>query len=444
MIFEKSYFMIGIGGIGMSAIATHLVENGAQVWGYDREKSKLTEKLAALGAEIIYDDRVEALPEAARKKSIEIIYTAAIPKNHPQWCFYQKQGNPMQKRAAFLGKLSNQTHSIAVGGTHGKTTTTALLTHILLQDGRQLSAFIGGVLKGYNTNYISTGTDLSILEADEYDRSFLQLYPTHAAITAMDADHLDIYESSRGIEVGYEAFAAQVQKTLVVAFGLPLNGVTYGFDPKADYHIENIQLKEGGFEFDVVTPHEVEKNLYFNQMGQHNLQNALCALTLARVEGVSFEVIRKGLASFPGIERRLNQYALGERILIDDYAHHPVELKALLETVKSFYPNRKNTIVFQPHLFSRTRDFMTEFAAILSQFDAVILLDIYPARELPMAGITSATLLAQISNVNKKLVNKEALADTLASSNADLIVMAGAGDIGLEIQKLISQLNPIT
>jgi len=439
---QNTYFMIGIGGIGMSALAIHLVQNGAQVWGYDREESRITKKLAALGVQLLFDSRVEALPEAIKNKAVEVIYTAAIPEEHPQWQYFTAQGNRMLKRAAFLGQLSSQTRSIAIGGTHGKTTTTALLAHLMYTDKRKFSAFVGGVVKGYDTNYIHTGNDLMLLEADEYDRSFLQLYPALGAITAMDADHLEIYGSLEGIHNGYRTFAAQVQEQVVVAADLPLTGITYGFESTADYCIQNIEPQPGGVQFDVSTPQGVEKALFFNQLGKHNLKNALCALTLAHLEGVSFEVIRQGLASFPGIERRLNQYEFGDAVLIDDYAHHPVELEALLETVKTAYPDRNNCIVFQPHLFSRTRDFMTAFAAVLSKFDQIILLDIYPAREKPLPGITAETLLKHISNPKKMMCKKEALKDAIDALSPGLIVMAGAGDIGLEVQKLVALLKP--
>lgn len=441
---QKVYFMIGIGGIGMSALAIHLVQNGAHVWGYDREESQITRKLVAMGVYLLFDSSVEALPDEIKNKAVEVIYTAAVSKKHPQWQFYADQGNKMSKRAVFLGQLSNQNRSIAIGGTHGKTTTTALLAHIMYTDKRKFSAFVGGIIKQYESNYISTGNDLTVLEADEYDRSFLQLYPTIGAITAMDADHLEIYESLEGIQEGYVTFAAQVQEKLVVEANLPLSGITYGFESTADYSIHNIDQQEEGFFFDVVTPAQTEKRMFFNQLGKHNLKNALCALTLARLEGVSFEVIRKALANFPGIDRRLNQYTLGEKILIDDYAHHPVELEALLETVRSTFSDRKNCIVFQPHLFSRTRDFMRDFAAVLSQFDQIILLDIYPAREEPIEGISSSTLLNHISNPQKRICKKEDLANALDASQASLLVMAGAGDIGLETQNMIQALNPIT
>ncbi|MGB1020586.1 MAG: UDP-N-acetylmuramate--L-alanine ligase [Flavobacteriaceae bacterium] len=441
---HKTYFMIGIGGIGMSALAIHLVQNGARVWGYDREESQITQKLSAMGVDILYDANMEALPEEIKNKSVEVIYSAAISNEHPQWQFFAKQGNKMFKRAAFLGQLSNQNRSIAIGGTHGKTTTTALLAHIMFTDKRKFSAFVGGVMKQYDSNYITTGNDFIILEADEYDRSFLQLYPTIGAITAMDADHMEIYKSIEGMHEGYAAFAGQVQEKFVVAENLPLSGITYGFEPTADYSIKNIEQQEKGFFFDVVTPEHIEKGLFFNQLGRHNLKNALCALTLARLEGVSFKVIRKALASFPGIDRRLNQYALGDRILLDDYAHHPVELEALLETVKSTFSDRKNCIVFQPHLFSRTRDFMMDFATVLSQFDQIILLEIYPAREQPIEGITASTLLDHIANPQKRICEKEALVNAIEASGASLVVVAGAGDIGLEVQKLTPELNPIT
>ena len=444
MTFNKTYFMIGIGGIGMSAIALHLIENGASVWGYDKVESPITRMLSDVGVHIMYEPTIEAMPEEVKHKNVEVIYTAAIPKRNPLWQFFDLQGNRMYKRAAFLGKICSDKKTFAIAGTHGKTTTASILTHLFATDNRAFTAFVGGIVKKYNSNYISTGIDFYVVEADEYDRSFLQLFPTHAAITTMDADHMEIYDSLEGIEQGFTAFAKQVKHTLLVSYGLPLSNLTYGFEANASYSIPSFKPHNEGYLFDVVTPEGEEKALYFNQIGKHNLVNALCAISLAHLEGVSFESIRKGLASFPGIERRMNQYQLDDLLLIDDYAHHPVELKAVLKTIKSTYPKRKNGIVFQPHLFSRTRDFMCDFASVLSEFDEVILLDIYPARELPIEGVTSDNLLNLITNPNKKKVQKVDLLSAIEESKADLLVMAGAGDIGLEVQKILMQLNPTT
>ena len=444
MTLTNTYFMIGIGGIGMSAIAFHLIENGASVWGYDKVESPITRMLSDVGVHIMYEPSIKAIPEEVKHINVEIIYTAAISKRNPLWKFFDLQGNKMYKRAAFLGKICNDKKTFAIAGTHGKTTVAAILTHLFATDNRAFSAFVGGIVKEYNSNYISTGIDFYVVEADEYDRSFLQLFPTHAAITSMDADHMEIYDSLEGIEKGFAAFVKQVKNTLLVSYGLPFSNLTYGFEANSSYRIPTFKPYNTGYLFDVITPQGEEKALYFNQIGKHNLFNALCAISLAHLEGVSFKSIRRGLASFPGIERRMNQYQLDNLLLIDDYAHHPVELKAVLKTIKSTYPKRKNAIVFQPHLFSRTRDFMYDFACVLSEFDEVILLDIYPAREHPIEGVTSASLLNLISNPNKKKVQKAELLSVIEESKTDLLVMAGAGDIGLEVQKILMQLNPTT
>ena len=275
-----------------------------------------------------------------------------------------------------------------------------------------------------------------IVEADEYDRSFLQLYPAIACITSMDPDHLDVYETDSSFSEAFIQFSSQVSQALVVAYGLPVNGITYGINVPADYRVENIIKNKFGYNFNIITPLRTYKNVYLNQLGIHNISNALCAIAMADQVGIFPENSIKALTTFPGVQRRMNLMKYGDAIIIDDYAHHPTEIENVLNTLKGFYPERKNCVIFQPHLFSRTQDFMNEFALVLSEFDEVVLLDIYPARELPISGISTQVLLDKLNHSNKKLIQKSAIKESIDKSNARLFAFLGAGDIGLEVDKL--------
>tara|TARA_B110000211_G_scaffold230847_1_gene291226 strand:- start:1332 stop:2240 length:909 start_codon:yes stop_codon:yes gene_type:complete len=295
---------------------------------------------------------------------------------------------------------------------------------------------MGGFFTNKKSNLILQGNNFMIVEADEYDRSFLQLYPAIGCITSMDPDHLDVYETSASFSEAFIKFSSQVSQAIVVAFGLPVNGITYGIDVPADYRVENIIKNELGYSFDVITPSQKYKDVYFNQLGMHNISNALCAIAMADQAGIYTKNSLKALHSFPGVYRRMNVMNYGDAIVIDDYAHHPTEIENVLNTLKEFYPERKNCIIFQPHLFSRTQNFMQEFVEILNGFDEVILLDIYPARESPIPGITSTVLLDKLNHSHKKLIKKSAIKKSIDRSDASLFVFLGAGDIGLEVEKL--------
>ena len=432
----QSYYFIGIGGMGMSALARLCLIKGHRVFGYDVTPSQIINDLISEGAQVIYDLSFEALPSLLRDKNIEVVYTAAISRDHPQLKYFFAQGNNVRKRAVFLAELTSKIKTLAISGTHGKTTTSAFLTHIFSETSQEFTSIMGGFFKNQKSNLIVEGSDFMIVEADEYDRSFLQLHPSIACITSMDADHLDIYETNSSFSEAFIKFSSQVSQALVVAYGLPIKGITYGIDVPADYRVENIIKNKFGYNFNIITPLRTYENVYLNQLGLHNILNALCAIAMADQIGVFTENSIKALTTFPGVQRRMNLMKYGDAIIIDDYAHHPREIENVLNTLKGFYPEHKNCVIFQPHLFSRTQDFMNEFALVLSEFDEVVLLDIYPARELPISGISAQVLLDKLNHSNKKLILKSAIKESIDNSNAGLFAFLGAGDIGLEVEKL--------
>ena len=432
----QSYYFIGIGGMGMSALARLCLIKGHRVFGYDVTPSQIINDLISEGAQVIYDLSFEALPSVLRDKNIEVVYTAAISRDHPQLKYFFAQGNNVRKRAVFLAELTSKIKTLAISGTHGKTTTSAFLTHIFSETSQEFTSIMGGFFKNQKSNLIVEGSDFMIVEADEYDRSFLQLHPSIACITSMDADHLDIYETNSSFSEAFIKFSSQVSQALVVAYGLPIKGITYGIDVPADYRVENIIKNKFGYNFNIITPLRTYENVYLNQLGLHNILNALCAIAMADQIGVFTENSIKALTTFPGVQRRMNLMKYGDAIIIDDYAHHPREIENVLNTLKGFYPEHKNCVIFQPHLFSRTQDFMNEFALVLSEFDEVVLLDIYPARELPISGISAQVLLDKLNHSNKKLILKSAIKESIDNSNAGLFAFLGAGDIGLEVEKL--------
>ena len=342
----------------------------------------------------------------------------------------------IRKRAVFLAELCAKIKTLAISGTHGKTTTSAFLTHIFSETSQEFTSIMGGFFKNQKSNLIVEGSNFMIVEADEYDRSFLQLHPAIACITSMDADHLDVYETNSLFTEAFIKFSSQVSQALVVAYGLPVNGITYGIDVPADYRVENIIKTKFGYNFNIITPLRTYENVYLNQLGLHNISNALCAIAMADQIGIHTQNSIKALTTFPGVQRRMNIMKYGDAIIVDDYAHHPTEIENVLNTLKGFYPERKNCVIFQPHLFSRTQDFMNEFALVLSEFDEVLLLDIYPARELPISGISAQVLLDELNHSNKKLIIKSAIKESIDKSNAGLFAFLGAGDIGLEVEKL--------
>lgn len=440
---KQPFYFIGIGGIGMSSIARFLLQQGCEVGGYDKTPSPITAALIEEGATVVFDQNVKALPAAFSNLGTKVIYTPAIPEGHPQKDFFDQQGNSVVKRSVFLGELTKDKPTLAVAGTHGKTTTTAILAHLFSSLGESFTAFIGGVLNQNKTNLLSTGFDTILVEADEFDRSFLQLSPTIGCVTSVDADHLDIYGTEAEVLAAYRAFSDKITAVKVVEKKVPLSGLAYSIEEEADYFAEGIKAKGFGYQFDLHTPNKVYREVYFSQLGLHNLSNALAAFAMASQYGLSEERLVAALASFKGVERRLQLIlSTSNHILIDDYAHHPTEIRAVYDTLENAYPEEEKCVVFQPHLFSRTQDFMQDFAAVLQLFDRVILLPIYPARELPIAGVTSSALAEIISpETQVEVVDKTQLREKIDSLPQRIKVILGAGDIGLELNVLKEKLQ---
>ena len=426
-------FFIGIGGIGMSALARYFKTIGKNVSGYDKTPSMLTDELIESGIAIHFEDRIDLIPKDYYIENTLVIITPAVPVTHSQWNFFLEREYQVKKRAEVLGIITKDTFCFAVAGTHGKTTTSSILGHILFESGADVTAFVGGIVENYNSNLIGTGKTVTVVEADEFDRSFLHLHPNIACVTSMDADHLDIYGTSEEIEASFVEFANKVEdkSQLFITNELPIEGVTCAVNEEAVYKAFNVRVGNGSYVFDVQTPTETIRDIAFGLPGRHNLMNALMALAMAKTFGTSSEAIAKALASFKGIRRRFSyQIKTPNLVYIDDYAHHPTEINAVHQAVRELYPNQKVLAIFQPHLFSRTKDFADDFAKSLSQFDEVVLLDIYPARELPMEGITSQWLMNKMTNEDRKLVSKEDLIPTIVASDSRIIVTIGAGDLG--------------
>ena len=426
-------YFVGIGGIGMSALARYFKNIGKNVSGYDKTPSALTTELIESGISIHFEDRIDAIPKNFYSENTLVIITPAVPKTHSEWNYFLERDYQVKKRAEVLGIITKDTFCFAVAGTHGKTTTSGILGHILQDSGADVTAFIGGIVENYNSNLIGGGKTITVVEADEFDRSFLHLHPNIACITSMDADHLDIYGTSEAIEESFLEFALKVQdkNNLFITKELPIEGVICAVNEEAVYKAFNVRVGDGSYVFDVQTPTEIIKDLHFGLPGRHNLMNALMAIAMANLFGTPTDAIAKAIASFKGIKRRFSyQVKTAAKVYIDDYAHHPTEINAVFQAVRELYPNQKVLAVFQPHLFSRTRDFADDFAKSLSSFDQVVLLDIYPARELPMEGINSQWLMNKITNANKKLVLKDTLIPVILASDATVIVTIGAGDIG--------------
>ena len=436
-------YFIGIGGIGMSALARYFQNIGKNVSGYDKTPTMLTDELIAGGMQIHFEDNINLIPQEYYIENTLVIVTPAVPVSHSEWNFFLERNYNIKKRAEVLGLITKDTFCFAVAGTHGKTTTSSILGHILFESGADVTAFLGGIVENYHSNLIGKGKTISVVEADEFDRSFLHLHPDIACVTSMDADHLDIYGDKSAIEDSFREFADKVSdKTkLFVPKGLPLEGITVGINNDATYTAKNIRVENSSYVFDVETPSETIKNIAFGLPGHHNLMNALMALAMAKTFGTPTSDIANALASFKGVQRRFSYQIKSENLVyIDDYAHHPTEINAVHQAVRELYPNQKVLAIFQPHLFSRTKDFADDFAKSLSQFDELLLMDIYPARELPMEGITSEWLLSKVKNDTKKLVQKTDLISSILESDAKIIVTIGAGDIGELVPKIKSAL----
>jgi len=435
-----NFYFVGIGGVGMSAIARYFASNGKKVAGYDKAPSQITLDLENLGVEIHFEDALKNIPISFLKNEKTIIvYTPAIPKNHIELNYFLDNNFTVLKRSEILGKITETTFCLAVSGTHGKTTTSSILGHLM--GSVNATSFLGGIAENYNSNLILGEDKVSVVEADEFDRSFLKLSPNIACVTSMDADHLDIYGDSEALEESFVEFTNKVSDTLIIAKGLPLDGLTYAVNEDADYSAFNLKIERGKYIFDVQTPSSEIRNIEFHLPGQHNVMNALAAIAMADVFGVSLKNIKQSLYTFKGVKRRFSYRIKTENfVLIDDYAHHPTEISAVESAVREMYPNERVLVVFQPHLFSRTRDFIDDFASELSKFDEVLLLDIYAAREEPIEGVNSKWLLNKLTQKNKKLTKKNNLVKDIKNSSVKVVVMLGAGDIGVTINEVVDEL----
>ncbi|MBT8246157.1 MAG: UDP-N-acetylmuramate--L-alanine ligase [Winogradskyella sp.] len=437
---KHNIYFIGIGGIGMSALARYFVANGNAVVGYDKTPTEITNALQDIGVAIHFEDDINSIPLKFKDRANTlVVYTPAIPETHMELQYFRNNNFEIKKRSEILGDITRNTFCFAVAGTHGKTTTSSILGHLLNECDVNMTAFLGGISENYNSNLILNGTKATVVEADEFDRSFLTLSPNYACITSMDADHLDIYGDASELIKSFKDFTNKIKPKgkLFVKNGLPIEGITYGIEDDSDYAAQNIRIENGSYIFDVKTPTTILKNFKFNLPGRHNLSNALIALAMSVEYGLPHQKLAKALANYRGVKRRFTyQIKTDDLVFIDDYAHHPEEINAVHQAVREMYPEDKVMAIFQPHLFSRTKDFVEEFATALSQFDELLLLDIYPARELPIDGVDSKWLLEKIKNSNKKLVSKKELIEEIKKSTAKVILTIGAGDIGEEVKNI--------
>ncbi len=438
-------YFIGIGGVGMSALAKYCVAAGKNVGGYDRVSTTITASLEDLGVEIQFETLLDQIDESFMNPTATlVVFTPAIPESNAIFQYFKTNDFKVLKRSELLGLVTEQTQCLAVAGTHGKTTTSSILGHLMYECNEKVTAFIGGITENYHSNLIQNGTEISVVEADEFDRSFLTLRPDFACITSMDADHLDIYSSEEDLVETFRAFTKKIKPSgkLFVRNGLPLEGITYGVNENADYAALHIQVENGAYRFDLQTPTGRIENLLFHLPGTHNLSNAVAAMAMALEFGCAAVDLRNALKTYKGVKRRFTyQIKTDDFVFIDDYAHHPTELNAVYQAVKEMYPTEKVSVVFQPHLFSRTKDFVDDFAASLSQFDAVFLLEIYPARELPISGVTSRWLLEKIKSPVKKLISKSQIVSEIKNIGHPIFITLGAGDIGVEVSKLKEKLS---
>jgi UDP-N-acetylmuramate--alanine ligase len=439
----KAYFL-GIGGIGMSALARYFHGKGVEVKGYDKTETQLTKELVQEGISVSYFDNPSSLPNWLQSDVINddviVIYTPAIPKDHCELNFLKDKGVRLWKRSEVLGAVTSGTRTIAVAGTHGKTTTSTIIAHILKHSGKNVTAFLGGISSNYQTNLLvsPSGIDeVMVAEADEYDKSFLQLNPDVSVVTSLDPDHLDIYGNHDNMVECYSEFANRLKPggSLYFKAGSGLkhtanNSYSYSAFGQGDYCVSNIRIDNGAYVFDILGQGLEMRDMVLYCPGRHNVENALVACIVCLKEGLTPDDIRVGLASFKGVHRRF-EYRLREhgKVVIDDYAHHPTELTAAINTVRELYPNKNILGIFQPHLYSRTRDFAEGFAKSLSLLDALVLLDIYPARELPIPGVSSQMILNMVTAHTKVLLQKDQLFKYVSQSESDVVLILGAGDI---------------
>ena len=443
-----SVYFVGAGGIGMSALVRYFLAKGKKVGGYDKTATELTSQLIAEGADIHFEDNVALIPDYCRDvENTIVVRTPAVPEDHSELTYFRNNGFWMVKRAEVLGEITKTDRGICVAGTHGKTTTSTMTAHLLKQSSVDCNAFLGGILKNYDSNLmLSEKNYLTVIEADEYDRSFHWLQPYMAVITSSDPDHLDIYGTEEAYLESFRIFTSLIQPggCLVMKKGITVqpdlqDGVklySYSIED-GDFHAENVRIGNGTIVFDFVTPTETITNVELGVPVRINIENGIAAMALAWLNGVSADELRSGMKSYGGAKRRFDFYVKSDKfVLLDDYAHHPEEVKASISSVKQLYPDRKLTVIFQPHLFSRTNDFYREFAESLSLADELILLDIYPARELPIEGVTSKLIFDLVTAQKKTLCLKSKLLDVFAKGSYDVVMTLGAGDIDTYIPQI--------
>jgi UDP-N-acetylmuramate--alanine ligase len=445
----QTVYFIGIGGIGMSALARYFNALGKTVSGYDKTPTPLTSKLESEGIRIHFEENLDLIPANPDL----VVYTPAVPVQHKELVYYQQKNIPVLKRSEVLGIISNSSFNICIGGTHGKTTTTTMTAHLLRHSGFGCNAFLGGISVNYNTNFWSDPRNVAVIEADEYDRSFLRLHPDIAVISSMDADHLDIYGTEEKLQEAFVAFSQRLKPEgmLFCKYGLPKENelkankqFTYSVqNQSADIYAENIIMADGSYTFSVALPEKRIDGIQLNMGGLHNVENALVSIAIADQLGIDSEKIKAAVASFKGVKRRFEYIIKTSRmVFVDDYAHHPEELRALINGAKALFPDRRTTVLFQPHLFSRTNDLAEGFAEVLNLADTAILLPIYPARELPMEGVTSSLIAEQMEKGKGLLLEKQELNNYLSSiwkadgSQPELFITAGAGDIDALVQTI--------
>lgn len=438
----ESVYFLGIGGIGMSALARYYNSKDVKVSGYDKTATPLTNLLTEEGIAVHFEDS----PDMLDKNANFVVYTPAIPADHKELNYYKSNGYALRKRSEVLGSITRDNFNICVAGTHGKTTTSTMIAHLLRDTGYGCNAFLGGIAANYNTNFWSSDKNVCVAEADEYDRSFLQLNPDIAIITAMDADHLDIYGDEKTMQDAFVQFTTKIKTggLLISKKGIARtedlvasNKMTYAAaDPSADIHTRNIRIVNGSYVFDVIIKDRVIKDVELNMGGMHNIENAIAAIAVAAHLNIDETKIKKAVSNFEGVKRRFEYVSKTvDRVIIDDYAHHPEELRALIQSAKELFPAKKCTVVFQPHLFSRTNDLADGFAEVLSLADETILLPIYPARELPMPGVTSGLILDKMTN-KRSVKEKEELLNWLKANKTELLIICGAGDIDAMVEPI--------
>lgn len=450
---KKNIYFLGIGGIGMSALARYFKAKGYAVAGYDRVASALTMELEAEQISVHYEDDVRLIPDSFKVASdTRVVFTPAVPASMSEMEWFKENGFELLKRSQLLGEVTRMQQGLCVAGTHGKTTTSTMLAHLLRNSTVDCNAFLGGISKNFQKNLLlSEKSNLVVIEADEYDRSFWTLSPQMAVITAVDADHLDIYGTEENYRASFETFTSLIRPggVLLMKKGLPIEPklaenvrfFSYSVE-EGDFHADNIRIGNGEIVFDFITPEGVMENITLGVPVYVNIENGIAAMAIAWLNGVTEEELRKGMSSFQGVKRRFDFHLKSDEIVfLDDYAHHPQELNSSIESVRSLYQNRKLTVVFQPHLYTRTRDLADEFAEALSKADELILLDIYPARELPIPGVTSQMLLDKVDLDNKRLMSKEELVRSADVADYDVLLMVGAGDLDLLIPEITKKLE---